>query len=147
MTLGNLAYCNTGSSTAHDTNNIVLQDNTYAGSAGQDDIGESYAGSGNPFSYYVKWSYNVTVLNGATPVSGVTVTAVATGGGTETVSGTTNSSGQATLVLTNHYVTGTTAPGTQTNFTPHNVTYSGNGCSGSTTVNITATTSVTLPCT
>jgi len=66
----------------------VFIDNTYVGpDTNQDDINGPPTGAGDSYSYFIKWSYNATVLNGSTPVSGVTVTATATGGGTETVSG------------------------------------------------------------
>jgi hypothetical protein len=135
-------YCNSG----EDTTNVVMQDNIYQGGASLDDLGWSGA-SGNNYSYYARWTYTLTIEDSAgTPIPNVTVTAVATGGGSETVSGTTNSSGVVALVLTEHESSGTQPPSSIKNFTPHTVTLSGASCSTSYALNITATTSQTVVC-
>jgi len=137
-------YCNPGQDTTHN----VFIDNTYVGpDTNQDDINGPPTGAGDSYSYFIKWSYNATVLNGSTPVSGVTVTATATGGGTETVSGITDVNGKVTLILTNHSASGTNPNSpTRVNYTPHSISYSGAGCSSSTSVTIIAPTNANLPC-
>lgn len=142
-------YCNPSQAGATDTTNMVFQDNTYQGGASPDDLGVS--NGSNSFSYYVKWSYNVTVQNASgQPVSGATVTAVATGGGSETVSQVTGASGNAQLILTDHFVSGTSAGSpTTVNYTPHTVTVTATGCTVSTspfTLTLHQTTSQTLIC-
>lgn len=124
-------FCNSGGP----SNNIFL-DNTYQGGASPDNLG----GSGsNPYSYFIKWSLNVSVKDAlGNAVSGATVSAVATGGGTETVTQVTDSSGNAQLILTDHSASGTsaTAPNVVA-YTPHTVTVSKTLCT-------TASTSVQL---
>jgi hypothetical protein len=117
-------YCNPG----QDTTNTVFLDNTYQGGASPDDLG--VPGSGNTYSYFVRWSYNVTVKNASgNPVSGATVTAIATGGGSETVTGTTDVNGNATLVLTDHSAAGISySSPTTVSYTAHNVTVTATGC-------------------
>jgi len=121
-------FCNPSQVGATDTNNVVFQDNSYQGGASPDDLGVS--GGGNPFSYYVKWSLNLTVQNGSgQPLPGVLVSAVATGGGTETVSQVTDSSGNAQLILTDHFASGSSAASpTTVAYTPHAVTVTAAGC-------------------
>ena len=144
FTFTNLWFCTPTQTGAQDTTNNVFLDNTYSGGASPDDIGPTNT-SGTTFSYYLKWSYNLTVTNSGVPVSNASVTAVATGGGSETVSGTTNASGQVTLVATQHFVSGTSfASQTTTNFTPHNLTIAKSGCTTlNYTVSLTATTNDT----
>jgi len=139
-------YCNSG----EDTNGVVFLDNSYEGGAAVDDIGQT-GNSGNSYSYYVKWSYNVTVQNGSgQPLSGVTITAVSTGGGTETVKQTTDASGNAQLILTDHFVSGHSASSpTTVNYTPHTVTVTAAGCKVSTSplqITLHQTTNQTLVC-
>lgn len=127
VTYGTVWYCNpiqTGGLSA--TNNVFI-DNVYNGGAAPDDIGVS---GSNTFSYYLKWSYSVRVTNSlGNPVSGASVSAVATGGGSETVSGITDVSGNASLILTQHFVSGTSSTSfSTTSFTPHNLTISKAGC-------------------
>ena len=136
-------YCNSGT----DSTNTVMLDNSYQGGAGPDDIGWSGT-AGSPYSYYLRWTYTITIQGtGGAPASGATVRATATGGGTETVSGTTNSSGVVTLVLTQHFGTGSQPPPTITNYTPHTISVTGANCTiPSQTVTATATTSLTIGC-
>jgi putative Ig domain-containing protein len=125
-------YCNPAQASGTNTDNNVFVDNTYQGGAAPDDLGGP--GQGNPFSYYVKWTYNVTVQNGSgQPMSGVTITAVAGGGGAETVSQVTDASGNAQLVLTDHFASGTSASSPSlVDYTPHTVTITAAGCTVST---------------
>lgn len=142
-------YCNPSQTGGTDTNNNVFLDNTYQGGAAADNIGVS--GGSNSFSYYVKWSYNVTVQNASgQPLSGVTVAAVATGGGIETVSQVTDASGKAQLILTDHFVSGTsTSSPTTVDYNPHTVTVTATGCTVSTSpfpLTLNQTTNQTLVC-
>ena len=143
-------YCNPLQSGATAATGNMLIDNIYQNGAAPDDIGVS-TGSGNAFSYYVKWSYKVNVQNiSGQPVSGATVTAVATGGGAETVSQVTDSAGNAQLILTDHYVSGAAVSSAATvGYTPHRVTVTATGCAVSTSpfqLTIHQPTSQTLVC-
>jgi hypothetical protein len=110
------------------TDNNIFTDNLYQGAGNNpDNINGPPSGGGNHFSYFVKWSYHVLVRDSVTaaPISGATVTAVATGGGSETVTGTTDATGNATLVLTDHSASGTSPSSpTRVNYTPHSITVS-----------------------
>jgi len=134
-------FCNPGQS----TNNNVFIDNTWLGPDNNpDNINGPPAGAGGSFSYFIRWSYNVTVTNSnAMPVPGATVSALATSGGTETITGTTDANGKATLVLTDHSASGTSSSSpTMVNYTPHSITISKTGCTTLTyTKSIKATTS------
>jgi len=147
--------CVAGVTGTDSTLNQVIQDDTYAGGAGPDDIGEGGPGGGGTgsinYSYHLKWSYNVTVQDASgKPLPGVTLTAVATGGGAETVSQVTDSSGNAQLVLTDHFVSGTGLSSPVTvNFTPHILTVVATGCKVSTSpfqLTMHQTTTQTLVC-
>ena len=143
-----LYFCNPAQSGATAATGNVFIDNIYQGGAAPDDIGSS---GSNSYSYYVKWSYNVTVQNSSgQPVPGVTVSAVATGGGTETVSQVTDASGNAQLILTDHFVSGTSASSPITvGYTPHMVTVTATGCKVSSSpfqLTLHQTTNQTLVC-
>jgi hypothetical protein len=125
--------------TNNSTGNVFL-DNIWQGNeASVDDLIYSASGGAN-YSLYLKWYLNVSVKNASTnlPVSGATVTAVASGSGAETVSASTDTLGNAQLALTNYQRYGTTGPATinYTQYTPHNVTVSKAGYVDS-TINVT----------
>jgi hypothetical protein len=101
--------------------------------------------TGTPYSFYVKYYLTATVQNAqGQAVSGATVTATSP---QETVTGTTNASGVATLALTDYLQSGVTYPTTsnQTSYTPHTVTASMQGCTNATAnVTMTSDQSITL---
>lgn len=105
----------------------VYLDNAWLNGASVDDILYTGSGTGANYSLYVKWYLNVSVKdqNGQS-LSGATVVAVSGG---ETVSGTTDLSGNAKLILTNYKRYGTTWPGTinYTQYSPHIVSVTKNG--------------------
>ena len=130
-------------------NNHVFLNNTYENGASIDDV---YYPNLVSYSYehYRKWYLYVTVRDQLSQaVAGATVTAAS---GQETVSGTTNASGVATLTLTQEFVQvpDTLHPAAQviTAYTPHTVTVQktgyDNSSSQSITMDATKSVSVTL---
>ncbi|GEM_PF-3441130 len=109
-------------------NNFI--DNNWQNGASGDDLALAGSGGGN-YSLYTKWYLNVNVQNSSTslPISGATVTVNATGGAAETVSGTTDGSGNARLTLTQFKRYGVTYPATSNynQYTPHTITVSKTG--------------------
>jgi hypothetical protein len=149
-TYGTEWYCTPGQTGGDSATKEVFLDNIYNNGASPDDLGVPGYSSAT-YSYYVKWSYNVTVQNGSgQPLPGATVTAVSTGGGTETVSQITDAAGKAQLVLTDHYVSGTSATSpTTVDYTPHTIKVAATGCTVSVSpfqLAIHQTTSQTLVC-
>jgi hypothetical protein len=100
----------------------------------------------NSYSYYVRSYLNVTVQNTlGSPVSGASVTATATGGGSEIVNQVTDASGNVQLVLTDH--SAASASGAHpaiTAYTPHTITVTKSGCANFST-SLQVTQSMTLP--
>jgi hypothetical protein len=132
-------YCNPGQSS---TNNVFLDDH-WQGGASVDDVS---TGS-NSYSYFVRSYLNVTVQNLlGNPVSGASVTATATGGGSETMNQTTDASGNAQLVLTDHAAASPSgAAPVITTYTPHIITVTKTGCVANFSVSLQVTQSMNLP--
>ncbi len=117
----------------------VFLDNTWTRGADDDDLVLSPSG-GAPYSLYVEWYLTVTVTDlSNSPVQGASITATATGGSSETVTGTTSSSGVAVLTLTDYCRHGVTWPGTNIYdyYTPHSVTVSAPGYTSSSATSVT----------
>jgi Putative Ig domain len=132
-------FCNPGQTS---TNNVFLDDH-WQGGASVDDLS---TGS-NSYSYFVRSYLNVTVQNLlGNPVSGASVTATATGGGSETVNQTTDASGNAQLVLTDHSASSPSgAAPVITAYTPHTLTVTKTGCVATFSVSLQVAQSMNLP--
>ena len=113
---------------ANATGNTFL-DNNWQGGATSNDLTATTGGGGFNYGYTSQFYLSVTAQDsGGNPLSGVNVSAVATGGGTETVSGITDGSGHVRLTLTQFSCVGQTSSGAAyTNYTPHSVTASRSG--------------------
>ena len=126
------------------TGNVYL-DNTWQGGASGDDVGLCSSG-GAAYSLATEWYLNLTVVDSTgKPIAGATVTAVATGGGSDTETAATDISGKARLMLTQFQCSGTTYPpaSSYTYCTPYTLTVSSPGYASATRT-VTATGSQSL---
>ncbi len=107
----------------------LFVDNRWVGGADPDDLALSLSG-GASYGLTVRshLDLRVTDANG-NPIGDATVTAAATGGPTEVLSGTTDANGRVRLVLTDYTRSGVTYPPTSeyARYTPHLVTISASG--------------------
>ncbi len=108
--------------------NEIFIDTKVLNGADVHDIVQTSQSGGGTYSLYFKWYLDTLVKdNAGNAVSGATVSAVAKGGGTESPTATTDSSGRARLELTEYFqqgnVLGGTTP-TKTSYTPHDITVS-----------------------
>jgi hypothetical protein len=132
-------YCSPG----RDAGNNVFLDDHWQGGASVDDVSTGT----NSYSYYVRSYLNVTVQNLlGSPISGASVTAKASAGGSETINQTTDASGQAQLILTDHSAASSSggAP-VITGYTPHTITVTKAGCAAIFSVSLPVTQSMPLP--
>ena len=120
---------------------LHFRDTTFTGSASKTSTSMTVPGSnGQTAEYWIDWTYTVTVEDGSgAAVSGASVS-ITDALGNNVFSGTTNSSGQATAVLTEFRMYNSGSSAVQEMRTPDTVSISASGC---TTLNYSTTISGT----